>query len=213
MAVFVLLTTLEGQVPRSWYVGVYGFKVAAVAACLWAFRGAWKGEIRAEARVLPIAVLVGLAVFAEWILLDKWIPYPHLGARTAFNPFTEIAAPVPRGLFLAARLFGLALLVPVMEEVFWRSFLLRQATILTDPKEDDDFRRLPVGTFSWPAFFVVAGVFGLAHGEWLVAVICGFAYALLLRQTKSLFACIVAHAVTNGALGAYVLITGDWKYW
>jgi CAAX prenyl protease-like protein len=109
--------------------------------------------------------------------------------------------------FLALRFYGLVLMVPVMEEVFWRSFLLRFATDL------DDFKRVPIGTFSTTAFFVSSAMFAAAHSEWLVAFICAAAYAYLYRVTRSLFACIVAHSVTNLALGIYILITGDWKYW
>ena len=53
----------------------------------------------------------------------------------------------------------------------------------------------------------------LAHPEWLVAIMASLAYALWLRRSRSLFGAIVAHAVTNAALGAYVLTTEDWKYW
>jgi hypothetical protein len=204
MALFMALTYLEGRMTAQ-YVWLYIGKVGVVTAALVACRAAWK-DIRLEARVVPISILVGLAVFAEWVLIPKIVPYPPLGSRVGFNPFESISDPVMRGLFLAFRIFGLAVMVPVMEELFWRSFLLRYFT-------SSDYAALPVGTFSWSAFAIVAAGFGLAHPEWLVAVVCACAYGLLLRQTKSLFACILAHAVTNLALGIYVLIAKDWPYW
>lgn len=209
MALFIGLTALEGQFPAH-YIAFYIVKILLVAGAMAACRTAWK-DIRFDARVLPIAVIVGLAVFAEWVLLDNWltahkIPWMHFGSRTEFNPFEKIGEPGIRGLFLAFRFFGLVVLVPVMEELFWRSFLLRY---ITEP----DFQRLPVGTFSWGAFALVAVGFGLAHPEWLVAVICAAAYGLLLRQTKSLFACVVAHGVTNLALGLYVIFFHAWRFW
>lgn len=207
MGLFLALTFLEGQFGKALYPLLYAVKVALVTGALLFFRNAWRQEIRPEARVLPAALLVGLLVFAEWVLIDKWVPYPHLGTRTAYNPFQEISDPAIRTAFLGIRFYGLALLAPVMEELFWRSFLLRYVTDM------DDFRRVPLGTYSLTAFAAVAGLFALAHPEWLVAALCAAAYALLLRQTRSLFACIVAHAVTNFALGIYVLLTGDWKYW
>lgn len=205
IAVFIVLTSIEGYVPQDGYVWFYLIKAIAVTATLGVFRAPWK-DIRPTARVLVPAILVGLVVFAEWILLDQWIPYPHLGSRTGFNPFAEIASPTLRTLFLVVRFYSLVLMVPVMEELFWRSFLLRYFT-------DSDFTRLPVGSFSWGAFFIVSGLFGLAHAEWLVAFICACAYALLLRQTRSIFACIVAHSITNLALGLYVVLARDWIYW
>jgi CAAX prenyl protease-like protein len=97
-------------------------------------------------------------------------------------------------------------MVPVMEEIFWRSFMLRYLTQV-------DFRRLAVGTFSASALWVTVAGSAVSHPEWLVAAIAGLLYALWLRRTASLFASIVAHATTNAALGAYVLTTGSWQYW
>jgi CAAX prenyl protease-like protein len=205
MAVFLALTALEGSAPKQ-YVWIYMAKVVLVTATLIACRAAWK-DIRFERRVLLPAILVGLAVFAEWIAVDSFTPrFAVLGRRAEFNPFAAIGDPGLRGLFLAFRFFGLAVMVPVMEELFWRSFLLRY---ITRP----DWESLPVGAFSWTAFALVAAGFGLAHPEWMAAVLCAIAYGLLLRQTRSLFACIVAHAVTNLALGMYVLTTQNWRFW
>ena len=103
-------------------------------------------------------------------------------------------------------MLGLTLMVPLMEELFWRSFLIR---IITKP----EWQEMNPWDFSWMAFGAVAGLFALAHPEWLAAVICAVLYGLLLRQTKSLFACFVAHAVTNGLLGIYVLSGGHWALW
>jgi len=205
MAVFTLLTLLESAAPHTFYVWLYAGKVVIVTALLLALRAPWR-EIRFDLRVVPVAILVGVFVLVEWIALDQWIPYPHLGTRVGFDPFTAIASPAARGAFLAARFFGLVVMVPVMEEIFWRSFLLRYVT-------DADFKKLPLDGFSGTAFVVVAGAFGLAHTEWLVAIVAACAYALLLRSTRSLFACIVAHGVTNLLLGVYILRTGQWIYW
>lgn len=205
MAAFMLLSAAESSVPKAYYVWLYFAKVVVVTAALLWFREPWK-DIRPRTNLLVPAVLVGLLVFIEWVLIDKWIPYPHLGSRTGLNPFTAIEVPALRILFLAVRFYGLAVMVPVMEEIFWRSFLLRYFSA-------PEFTNLPVGEFSWGSFWIVAVAFGLAHPEWLVAVICACAYALLLRQTKSLFACIVAHSTTNLALGVYVLLSQDWVYW
>ena len=208
MAVFMLITAVEGQF-KSQYPLVYIIKVMAVSLCVWYSREPFR-EIKPEGRFILPAVLVGAAVFAEWIWLDPLTHYPHLvflGKRAEYNPFVSIANPVVRAFFLVARFYGLALLVPLVEEVFWRSFLLR---IFTDP---DDFQRVKLGAFSWTAFAAVAVAFGLAHPEWLEAIICAAAYGLLLRQTKSLFACVVAHATTNLMLGIYVITQHAWNFW
>jgi CAAX prenyl protease-like protein len=205
VVVFALMTALEGYAPREYYPWIYLAKVILVTIVLVVCRRSWS-DMRPTIDVLPVAVLVGLAVIVQWVALDKLIAYPHIGTRTALNPFTDIESPGARLVFLAARFYGLVLVVPLMEEVFWRSFLLRY---ITDP----DFTKLPHGTFSMTAFAVVALTFGISHTEWLAAIITACAYALLLRHTRSLFACFIAHLVSNLALAIYVLKTGEWMYW
>ncbi|MGA7827253.1 MAG: CPBP family glutamic-type intramembrane protease [Geobacteraceae bacterium] len=56
-------------------------------------------------------------------------------------------------------------------------------------------------------------MFGLEHNLFLAGIMAGIAYNLLLYRTKSLSACILAHGLTNLALGIYVLQTGKWYFW
>lgn len=202
MALFMALTLLEGSIGGA-YVWLYILKVILVTASLLAFRAPLR-DYRFEARVLLPAIIVGLLVFFEWIIIDPHTPHLAMGKRVAFDPTT---LPEPQHLlFLIFRLFGLAITVPIMEELFWRSFLIRYITT-------EKFLSIPPYAFSWGAFAAVAGAFAVAHPEWLAALICAVAYGLLLRQTKSLFACAVAHGVTNLTLGIYVLSTHQWNYW
>ena len=53
----------------------------------------------------------------------------------------------------------------------------------------------------------------LAHTLWLAAIVAGLAYAWLYRRTGSLWIAVIAHAVTNGALGVWVVTTGNWAFW
>lgn len=206
MAAFMGITFVEGNAPKQ-YVGIYIAKAVLVTALLIAGRGTWKRDVRWSWPMLLLGTIVGLVGCAGWVLIDSVTPhFKFLGARVGYNPYHEIVDPSVRTLFLAVRFYGLALMVPVMEELFWRSFLLRWIT-------DQDFEKLPVGAFSWSAFAIVGAVFGFSHPEWLVAILFACAMALLLRRTRSLFACIVAHAVTNLALGIFVLATGRWHFW
>jgi CAAX prenyl protease-like protein len=204
MVLFGALTMIESYVPVSYYPVAYILKAIAVTASLVMLRRPL-ADIHINAGVIAPSVIVGLVVCVLWVAVDKAIPYPHLGTRVAFDP-TPLQESGWWAPFLATRLFGLVLMVPVMEEIFWRSFLLRYLT-------QTDFRSLPIGTFSASALGIMVAASALAHPEWLVAVIASLAYALWLRQTRSLFGAIVAHATTNAALGGYVLYTGSWQYW
>ncbi len=202
MAVFMVITTLEGVWPGA-YPWLYGLKVMVVSWMLGRFAQPWR-EIRPELKVSVTAIAVGFVVFAEWILLDQWISYPHLGARIGFNPLALQGCDLP--VFLAFRIYGLVIMVPIMEEIFWRSFLLRYLSV-------PNFRKIPVGHFTWSAFAIASILFGLLHSEWLVAILSAIIYALLLKTTKSLYACIIAHSTANLALGIYILTTSAWQYW
>ena len=78
---------------------------------------------------------------------------------------------------------------------------------------NENFEAVPMGVFSASAFWIVTVASAATHPEWPVALIAFAIYAWLLRSTRSLFAVIVAHAVTNAALGAYIMVTHDWIYW
>jgi len=202
--VFGLVTFIEGWVPSGWYPAVYALKMAAVTAALAIFREPLR-DIRWNASVVLPSVAIGVMLVALWIGIDTRVSYPHVGRRVGFDPAT-IEDGAWRLVFLAVRLYGLVIVVPVMEELFWRSFVLRYATRA-------DFESLPIGTFSSTALVIMIGVSALSHPEWLVAAIASAVLALWLKQTRSLLAVIVAHATANAALGVYVLGTEEWKYW
>jgi len=205
MVVFGTLTAVESLVPARSYPIYYVAKIAAVTAVLGYFRGPL-GDIRPSWAVVPMAAAAGLVIVAQWVVIDQLVPYPHLGTRVGYNPFAGIHEPWVRGVFLLTRLYGLVLVVPVMEELFWRSFLLRYVT-------NADFTAVELGQFSVPAFWVVLALSASAHTEWLVAAVASAIFAWLLRQTRSLFAVVVSHALANAVLGGYILTTGRWQYW
>jgi CAAX prenyl protease-like protein len=206
MAAFLVLTSLEGSLGEGWYPAAYAGKVLLVAVVAWLCRWSW-ADLRPfpRAAALSLAVTTGLIVYALWVGLEGYYPsLGFLGKRTGFDPGT--LPPSWKVPFIAVRLFGLVLLVPLIEELFWRSFLMRW---LIDP----DFLKIPVGTVTPLAAAVTSGAFALAHPEWLPALLTGLLWAGLLWKTRSLSACVLSHAVANLALGVHVLSTGDWKFW
>jgi CAAX prenyl protease-like protein len=214
LAGFLALTALEGYLPGStggapspvWYPLGYAAKLAAVCGLIWVSR-----QALADLRPLPsiggavLAVGLGLLVTAAWVGLDGLYPeFGWLGRRTAFDP---AAMPRPaRFAFLAVRMFGLVAVVPLIEEIFYRSFLMRW---IVDP----DYNRVPIGRVTARGLGVTTAVFGLSHPEWLPAVLTGLAWGWLVGRTRSVSACVLSHATANLALGVYVLVNGAWKYW
>ena len=155
--------------------------------------GAWKGSI-----------LVGLIGFGLWVGLDPyWVK--HEEAR-GFNPYHFGEGSMAWGL-IAFRLMGAVLVVPVMEEIFWRGFLMRYMI-------QDDFEKVALGTFRWLSFVVTTGAFASVHGtQWSLAVVVGLLFGGWFLRTRTLGDVIVAHGVTNLLLGIYVLKTEKWYFW
>jgi len=204
---FLLLTTIESHLPLNLYPVFYAVKIASVGGVLIALRGSFP-EARSGGSGWAGATALGVVLFFAWIFVDLHTPhFAFLGTRTAFDPSREIATPLGRFLFLAVRFLGLVVVAPLVEELFYRNFLLRFVTDM------DDFRSVPMGTFSLSACLISSGVFALSHPEWLAAAIFALALCGLIRYTKNFWTCILAHGVTNFLLGVYVLHTAQWQYW
>ncbi len=149
------------------------------------------------------SILLGLLVFVLWVNMDWGIA--TFGESQGFDPFL-IDDVTTRNIMIFSRLFGAALVVPIMEELFWRSFMLRY--IITA-----DFMTIRIGTYTLTSFLICAVLFGLEHNLFLAGIMAGVAYSVLLYWSKSIYQCILAHAVTNLVLGIYVLKTGYWQFW
>ena len=214
MAGFLALTAMEGYLPTGpggapspvWYPLGYTLKVVAVAALVWVCRGILRDlSPRPTAAGVALSIGLGLAVMAVWVGLDGRYPeLTILGKRTAFDP--AAMKPAARRAFLSVRMLGLVVLVPLIEELFYRSFLMRW---MVDP----DYTRVPIGRVTPLGLGVTTAVFGFSHPEWLPAVLTGLAWGWLVARTRSVSACVLSHAVANLALGVYVLATGQWKFW
>lgn len=178
----------------------YPLKTVLVAASLFFYRDAFRSEIRVT--LDWTAILSGVLVFFIWVIPEGL--YPQIES-SRFNPY-ELADGFGVHLLILVRMAGAVLVVPLMEELFWRSFALRYLI-------KDDFKSLPLGSFSWFSFIVVSIAFGFEHHRWLVGIVAGVVYALVLYRSRNLFTPILSHAVTNFLLGIYVLHTHQWSFW
>lgn len=155
-------------------------------------------------------ILLGLA--AGVVVLGIWIaPQAVLGAGARVDGFDPSVFSEGSALYwmtVTARFARLVIIVPLVEEIFWRGFLMRYLI-------KEDFTSLPVGAFQWKSFSAVALCFMLVHGmaDWPAALLCGVIYNFVAVRTGSLGACVLAHAVTNFGLGAYIMTTRQWGFW
>lgn len=185
---------------------LYPVKAGVVALLLLKYRTLYT-ELRwkdlAQLRTTAAALLTGFGTCVLWVLMD-W-NFAPTGPSQGFNPVL-FADPAARFAMIAVRIAGAVLVVPLMEELFWRSFLLRY---LVDP----DFQSVRLGTFTWFSFLATVILFGLEHHFIVAGMVAGAIYNVILYQTRSLAQCVFAHAVTNLTLACYVLYTGKWYFW
>lgn len=158
------------------------------------------------------SVLLGIAVFFIWIGPDALIP----GYRNSIL-FSNAIVGHPEGatlpadkvslLFLVFRVLTSVVTVPIVEELFWRGWMMRWIVA-------KDFSRIPIGTYHAEAFWVVAVLFATEHGPyWDVGLVAGVIYNCWAIRTRNLTDCVIAHVVTNACLAVYVIGFGQWQYW
>ena len=177
---------------------------AGVAALLLAF--SWRHYHELQLALpgpgpLLVGVVAGLFVFVLWINLD--VSWMSIGLGPGYNPSTHGAID---WLLVASRIAGAVLVVPVMEELFWRSFLMRWI-------EAADFEAVEPARVGLKGLLVSSVLFGVEHSLWLAGIVAGLAYAFLYMRYRNLWSAVLAHAVTNGLLGVWVVATGNWSFW
>jgi uncharacterized protein len=201
--IFILLTVAQemfGEAARYWF---YLGKTLVGAWLLWEMRP-FVSEMRWE--VSTEAIAIGVGVCLMWVGIDNL--YSHMGADKApWNPRAQFGEHSSLAmLFIAARVLGSTLVVPPLEEVFFRSFLYRYFV-------HTDFENMPFNRFHLTSFIVTSAIFGFEHSQWLAGILCGFAYQWLVISKNRLGDAIAAHAITNFLLALWILSQGAWKFW
>ena len=225
-AIFIILTSLQekfGETGRYW---IYFAKTLAGAGML---AVVWRHIEELKWRFSWEAVVAGVAVFAVWVGLDGLYPRtdalyagqicPLLqkigltkecaapAAGAAWNPNAAFGTgSVLAVFFILVRIVGSSLVVPPLEEVFYRSFVYRYIA-------SKEFLSVPIGKFLPVPFLVTALLFGFVHREWLAGILCACAYQGLVIWKGRLGDAMTAHAITNFLLGLWVVWRGAWHFW
>ncbi|MBM3838732.1 MAG: CAAX prenyl protease-related protein [Verrucomicrobia bacterium] len=200
---FAALTSAQGFLGEGSRYWLYLVKTLLGAWLIWLVRP-WVSEMRWKFSWEGVAA--GVVVFGLWVGLEGlypkfgstakvWNPHEHFGAQSGGAWF-----------FIWVRVLGSSLVVPPLEEVFYRSFLYRY---IVNP----GFQGVPLGHFGWTPFLVTAAIFGFVHFEWLPAILCAAVYQGLVIWKQRLGDAMTAHAVTNFLLGLWVIWKGAWNFW
>lgn len=201
--VFAALTSCQalfGEAGRYWF---YAAKTLVGVWLLWAV---WPVVPEMRWKFGWDAVAIGLLILVVWIALDPY--YPKLGkAGPGWNPHAQFGeGSALAWAFIVMRFIGITLIVPPMEELFYRSFLTRYIV-------QNDFTSVPLNRFHRNAFVIGAVIFGFVHREWLAGILCGMAYHWLVLRHGRLGEAMTSHAITNFLLSLWVVTKGQWHFW
>ena len=214
--VLVVMTTFQGADGAGSAYWVYLLKMLVGAVMVLALR-----PLVAEMRWAFSweAVMVGIGIFVAWVgISGEWttqnqlwikfgLTHPPKAAPSIWNPQAQFGGCTPLAWFLmSVHIVGMTLVVPPLEEIFYRSFLYRYLA-------KHDFLSVPMNRFLPLPFIATVAVFGLAHNEWLAAILCGAAYQWLVLRKNRLGDAMTAHAITNFLLGVWVVWRGAWHFW
>lgn len=196
----LLATMIAAVLTSMWREGVvdewYFVRLAAAATVLLLVRR----SLPAPSLSLSwMPILVAAAVAALWIPLSEGDGKPVLEALSGMSPAGRLS-------WISARVVGSCLVIPVVEELAFRGFLLRW---IVSP----DFEDLPARAWTWPAVILSSLAFGALHDAWLLGTAAGLAFAAARLWRGRLSDAIVAHALVNAAIAAAVLLGGRWDLW
>lgn len=158
------------------------------------------------------AIVVGVVIFVAWVGLDPFYPKNNLlfkdTEESIWNPFAKYGeGSMAAWTLIVIRIFGMTVLVPPIEEAFYRSLVYRWIIKY-------DFSKVPLNQFDGVALMLVSVLFGAMHFQWLPGIMCGLAYQWLVIRRGHLGDAMTAHAITNFLLGVYVVYKGGeaWKF-
>ncbi|MFO1418592.1 MAG: exosortase E/protease, VPEID-CTERM system [Methylotetracoccus sp.] len=195
-----LAATMLTSAMSNGFDALYPLRVLATGGTLVVFASRYRNL---GWSVSPEAFGFGIAAFLIWMILDPGAS----GTPTRVQQSIEALPSWASASWIAARVVGATITVPLAEELAFRVYLLRKLTAM-------DFENVAPRAFNWVAFAGSSVLFGLLHGDrWLAATLAGSAFALALRRRGQIGDAVVAHATTNGAIALVVLLNGRWDLW
>lgn len=201
-ALFIALLAASSFLDEPWLVVARNFVVGGLLLFYWPRYVELHSAAPARFFHWLAAVACGLAVFVAWTLLDH-----DVIVATRSPGFAPVLADGRIDWRLALlRLAGFALVVPVMEELFWRSFLLRWL-------EQHDFLSFSPSRIGLRAVLITSVLFALEHNQWLAGALASIVYSALYIRSGNLWVPVAAHALTNLVLGGWIIRTGNWHFW
>ena len=212
---FLILMFIGGQFGPEWLPWTYALRTFGALAVALLF---WRHFPPLGRPHLVWAVVFGVLVAAMWVYVHKWFaaqPWyesTQLMGKDAkgddlYDPYARLGTGLALWLFLIVRIGGASIVVPIIEEIFWRGFVLRIFI------RWHAFQNVPLGAFTWRSFILCSLLSAAEHPMWEVGILCWVVYNLLFYWKKSLLFLIITHGITNFVLYTYVVLAEDWVFW
>ncbi|MFN5868327.1 MAG: type II CAAX prenyl endopeptidase Rce1 family protein, partial [Akkermansiaceae bacterium] len=111
---------------------------------------------------------------------------------------------------LTMRFLRAVVIVALVEEIFWRGFVMRFCM-----DWEGNYWKQPFGRAHWKSYFIVTLLFMFAHApvDWAGALVYGSLTYGLCVWSKNLGACVVMHAVANFLMGVYAMAYEKYGLW
>jgi CAAX prenyl protease-like protein len=210
-----LLSLRDYAFPYEWRAVAALVRGVGALAVVWVFRRHLPPWGRPH---LLIAVPAGVLVAWGWVagqhfFNDLSLPHqlplpPFAGEFELIDPRDKLGAENLFWTTVVARIAVATTTVPIVEELFWRAFLLRALI------NWHDFDKVPLGRFTWFSFLATSLLSTVEHpANWGVSILCWMAYNALFCWKRSILCLVITHAVTNLALYVYVVRYNDWMFW
>jgi exosortase E/protease (VPEID-CTERM system) len=197
----ILAATFISKAASGYFEWLYPLRLVAAAVAIGCF---WPRLKKLDWRFGWGGPAAGVAVFLVWIAPTLW---SHQFASSRLGPALAALSPTARWTWIACRIAAAVVTVPIAEELAFRGYLARRFVRW-------DFDSVPFTGLTALSIALSSVAFGLMHGgQWLVGIVAGLAYALALRWRGRMGDAVVAHAVSNLLLTAWVLGLGDWAQW
>jgi exosortase E/protease (VPEID-CTERM system) len=147
----------------------------------------------------------GVVALLPWLVLESYRPAPPSDGPSLGAALRELP-PITAAIWLAFRVAGSVVAVPMAEELAFRGYLLRRLSAR-------DFLAVTPARVTWVAVVVSSLLFGALHGRWLAGTLAGLIYAAAFLRRGRLGDAVLAHATTNALIAALVLTRGSWSLW
>lgn len=216
---YLALLATQELVPEAYMPWMIALRGVGSLYVFWLFRRYFPPLGRAH---LGIAIAAGVIAAAGWVIGHHFFSSIEIGTRNlggrlflfpgrvdpdAPPPYTDLSA-LAWWSQVVMRITVASTAVPVVEELFWRAFLLRALISW------DRFEEVPLGKFTLFSFLGTSLLSTLQHPDhWAVSIPCWFFYNALMYWKKSIMLLILTHGITNLVLYVYVIAYEDWIFW